>query len=163
MKTLYLIRHGKASLEHEDVPDHRRPLLKKGEERSALVADFFKKNNCQCELLLSSHAVRAVETAKIVARGFNYLPEKIVVDPRFYHADVSKYFEILFEIDDSVSQLAIVAHNPYITEFANCFLEEKISGMPTSTVVCVEIDTEHWNEINLASYKKRFIINPKML
>ena len=57
----------------------------------------------------------------------------------------------------------MIGHNPTITNFANYFLTEYVDYMPTSGVVCVEFDTDKWNEIVTAKKQTRFIIYPKML
>ena len=163
MKTLYIIRHGKSSHDEIYKSDLNRPLLKKGEERTKLIAQFLKDNAYTCQLILSSNAVRAMETARIIEKSFGDLEYEIVDEPRLYLAKAADYFEILFELDETISEVAIVAHNPAVMDFANNFLSEKLENMPTSTVVCIEINTDKWSEILIAPYAKRFLITFKML
>ena len=67
MKTLYIVRHAKSSWDHPGLGDDQRPLLEKGKKRTKYVVDYFLENNCRPDLIISSHAVRAFETAKIIA------------------------------------------------------------------------------------------------
>jgi phosphohistidine phosphatase len=163
MKTLYLIRHAKASDGEADMPDEKRTLVKKGINNIQKVIQYLLAQKISFDCIISSHATRALETAKIIAEGTEYPVEKIVCDKRIYNNDASVYFNVLYELDDSVSAAAIVGHNPAISELANYFLEDKIMSLPTSGVVSIEIDTERWTDINLAAHKMKFIITPKML
>lgn len=163
MKIIYLIRHAKASVEESGIPDSKRQLLQTGIDRTRKIIQYFLANSVTFDLIIASHAKRAKDTAKIIAKGMQHPEKKIVSDKRIYHNDVSGYFDILYELDDTVSAAAIVGHNPVISEFANYFLEEKIMGLPTSGVVSIEIDTKRWTDINLAAHKTRFIITPKTL
>lgn len=163
MKTIYIIRHGKSAHDNIYVSDHNRALLPKGEERTRLIAEYIKKNHFPCQLIISSSAVRAVHTARIITTAFPPLDYEIVVEPRLYNASASEYLDILLELDDSISQVALVGHNPAITEFANNFLKEKLEKMITSAVVCIEINADKWSEIPISPYDKKFIITFKML
>jgi phosphohistidine phosphatase len=163
MKTLYLIRHAKASDGEAGMPDEKRTLVKKGISNTQKIIQYLLAHKISFDCIISSHAIRAKDTAKIIAKGMQHPEKKIVCDKRIYHNNVSGYFDILYELDDSVSALAMVGHNPVITEFANYFLEDKIMSLPTSAVVCIEIDTKRWTDLNLATHKTRFIITPKTL
>ncbi len=77
MKTLYIVRHAKSSWDHPGLGDDQRPLLEKGKKRTKYVVDYFLENNINPDLIISSHAVRAFETAKIIATSLDYPENKI--------------------------------------------------------------------------------------
>ena len=72
MKTLYLVRHAKSSWEEPGVSDADRPLIPKGLKKTQLIVDFLLKRETKIDLMISSPAVRAYETAKLVAAGLDY-------------------------------------------------------------------------------------------
>ncbi len=160
MKTLYLIRHAKAAQEEPGLADAKRPLIKTGIERTKKIVEYLLDNSVIFDLMIASHATRAMETAKLMAARMEYPEDKIMCDKRIYCNDLQAFFDILFGLDDSISDVAIVGHNPLITEFANYFLDDKIVSMPTSSVVCIEIDTDQWTQVNLVSSTKQFFITP---
>ena len=43
------------------------------------------------------------------------------------------------------------------------FLDEKIDNLPTAGLICVEYDTDNWNEIANATRLNNYIIRPKEL
>jgi phosphohistidine phosphatase len=162
MKKLYLIRHAKASKDRTGIDDYKRPLIEAGIKRTKKIIQYFLDNKISFNCMIASHASRAMDTAKLIAKGLNYHKE-IICDKRIYEMDESIYFTILSALNDSVTDVALIGHNPDITTFSNLFLDEKIINLPTSGVVCIEFDTNTWSEIMRAKHKVLFIISPKIL
>ena len=115
------------------------------------------------DLIISSHAVRAFETAKIIANAFNYPENKIVVSESLYFCELDNCYNLFFDLADDVDSLMIVGHNPVFTYFANEFLNKPIDNLPTSGVVCIEFKTNKWEEVVNAKHKTKFVISPKTL
>ncbi len=163
MKTLYLMRHAKASWEEPGVTDINRPLVPKGVKKTGLVVDFLLKHGATVDLYISSPAVRAYETAKIVAAGLNFPVNKIKTDRKIYDGYYDRILDLIYGTPDEVESLMIFGHNPTITQLANLFLHPGIDNMSTSCVVCLSFDTATWAEIPAAEAKQEFIVYPKML
>lgn len=163
MKTLYIVRHAKSSWENAELSDPQRPLLEKGKKRTKLIIDYFLNNDLKVDLIISSPAVRAYDTAKIIAHALSYPEAKIIKDNSIYHANAEQLFNQFYDVSDQVRSLMIVGHNPTLTNFANHFLENKIDSLPTSGVVCVDFNTDKWDEIPDVKGKSRFVLTPKML
>ncbi len=163
MKTLYLIRHGKSSWENMAFQDYERPLLEKGIKRTKKVAGYLVNKKVQPDLIVSSHAVRALETAKILAAKLNYIPEHIILDESIYFAGTDALENLVLGLNDSFNEVILVGHNPDITNFANLFLEQKIDYMPTTGVVCVRFKTDKWTDIFQVKWEIEFVISPKNL
>lgn len=163
MKTLYIVRHAKSSWEFTGLGDHERPLLDKGKQRTKLIAEYLKKNNVSPDLLISSHATRAYDTAVLIAKAIGYPTESIQINKMLYHANDEDIFDEICEVPDTVQSLMIVGHNPTFTDFANQFLDSKIEWLPTSGVVSVSFNTENWGKIKETKSSLNFVIFPKML
>ncbi len=71
MKTLHLLRHAWSSRDDASLPDRERPLEARGERDAARMSKRWSQRIEKPELILSSPAVRALATARIIARG-NY-------------------------------------------------------------------------------------------
>jgi phosphohistidine phosphatase len=162
MKTLYLMRHAKSSWKHTELNDLDRPLLEKGLKRTRLIIEHLQKNNTIIEFVLTSHAVRAYETARLMAHAFNVDEHNLRVEKRVYMADSSSLMDQFYDLPQKTSHVLMVGHNPSITSFANTFLEEKIDYLPTSGIVAISFDTDKWEELALAPFKTEFMIFPKM-
>ncbi len=163
MKTLYIIRHGKSSWEQAGQSDHDRILLPKGVKRTLKIANFLKERNVSPDLIISSSANRAYETAAIVAGIIDYPLDKIAKESSFYEAEVSSILDHLYGLDNTVDSLMIFGHNPTFTNLANLFLGDIIDWMPTTAVVSINFDTQKWEDIMLVKKEKNFLITPKML
>jgi phosphohistidine phosphatase len=66
MKTLLLMRHAKSSWKDADIPDHERPLSKRGKKDAPLIGKLIKEKELVPQKILISSAVRATETASLV-------------------------------------------------------------------------------------------------
>lgn len=117
----------------------------------------------QLDCIVSSPAVRAKQTAQLLAKGLNFPQDHIVEHASLYGTNEEKMFEVFFEVPQQVNHLMIVGHNPDITYFANQFLEEPLDYLPTSAVVCVEFDVENWGDVSIQQAKQKFYITPRML
>lgn len=163
MKTLFLMRHAKAELALPEMSDLNRPLLEKGKKRTKHIIDYLLKKHVEIDLIISSHAVRSRETARIMAYGLHVDESKIWEDKTVYTADTEKLLDLFYDLPAGVNQLMIVGHNPTITNFANLYLAEKIDAVPTSGIVCLEFDTDDWTQLDSCKGSMKFMIFPKML
>jgi len=163
MKTLYIARHAKSSWNNPGLEDHERPLLEKGKKRTRYIVNYLLENKCSIDLIMSSHAVRANETAKIIAHGLSYPDDKIMVSRSLYFGHPDNFFDVFYDLSDDVESLMMVGHNPGFTTFANYFLDKKIDNLPTSGVVCIEFDTDSWENILDSKRKVKFVVSPKSL
>lgn len=163
MKTLFIARHAKSSWDKPELADHQRPLISKGIKRTNRIADFLVENEEEIDLIISSFAVRAHETAKIIAQKLNYPVNIIQIEEGLYHADIDSISEILFSVADEVDSVMIFGHNPTFTYFSNVFLDDKLEWLPTSGVVCIQFETDKWENLHIAKKTVKFVVTPKML
>jgi len=163
MKTLYIVRHAKSSWDHQGLADHERPILEKGIKRTELVSDYLVDNSYTVDLMISSHAVRALQTASIIAKGLTYPEENIQISKSIYHGNIDSVFDQLYELPDEIDSVMIFGHNPTFTSLANYFLPSKIDWLPTSAVVCIKFDTDKWEDFINAQKKVKFVITPRLL
>ena len=163
MKTLYIVRHAKASWDFPELPDVERPIIEKGINNTKKIVIELNERKVEVDLIISSHAKRALETAKIIATGIYYPIEKIEISKGIYEVDMYDILSLISEVNDDVHSLMIFGHNPAFTQLANYFLTEEIEILPTSGVVSIEFEMEKWTDIEKAKHKIKFILFPKML
>lgn len=163
MKTLLIIRHGKSSWENEALKDHDRELLPQGIKRTEKIAKFLVTKNVKPDLIISSSAVRALETAKIIALALNYPEENIRIESAIYQQGTEFLMELLYGLSNQLKTVMLFGHNPTFTHFANKFLDQPIDGLPTTGAVSISFDTDKWEDIHLSSKNTNFVIAPRML
>jgi phosphohistidine phosphatase len=162
MKTLYIVRHAKSSWDNPGLKDEERPLLESGRDKTRLVIHYLVEKLITVDKIISSHAVRAYETAKMFAESLQYPADQIEVNENLYMGNTDEMIEMLLKLQDDIASVMVVGHNPEMTDFANQFLKDEIDTLPTSGVVCVEFKTDYWVEILDAKKKTKFVIYPKL-
>jgi phosphohistidine phosphatase len=163
MKTLYLMRHAKSSLDMAGISDHDRPIIEKGKRRTELIAQHLKQNEEVPQLILCSTAKRARETAKIIASSFELKKKQVVYQKEIYELDTNGLFDLLFSLPDDVERVLMIGHNPVISELATLLSRCPYEDMPTSAVHAVELHCEKWVDAASCRCNKKFYISPKML
>ena len=145
MKTLTILRHAKSSWDFPDLSDHDRPLNKRGERDAPIMGDRLKAAGIRPSLIVSSPAVRAWKTARIVAKQIAYPVEFLQREPALFHAGVSKLLDIIAVQDDGFNSIMIVGHNPGLTDLANELNPGLTSNVPTAGFVSLRIGTDDWD------------------
>jgi phosphohistidine phosphatase len=146
MKTLFLIRHAKSSWDDPNLPDRSRPLAARGERDAATMGKRLSQRHVRPDLIVSSPAVRALSTARVIAKALDYKPKAIVVDARLYATTDDVLIAVIEALDVTVDCVVLVGHNPEFTELAHYFSSE-ITGMPTCAVAEFEFKAKTWKGI----------------
>ena len=163
MKQLVLIRHGKAERDLPVVSDHERPLLQKGVKRTLAIADFLKEQGILPQLILSSHAVRAHDTARLIAGRLFQTPRPVRVEENIYYRGRDALYDLVTALPDELDAVIMVGHNPHITHFANMFLNNPVNYMPTSAAAGFSFEAGRWCDILLGGRQTLFFVTPRDL
>ena len=161
MKNLLVLRHAKSSWENAELSDFERPLNKRGLETIQIIGQEFFRLNLPTDLILSSPAKRAKQTAVLVKESGGIAGEIKYADG-IYEASVMKLLHIVSEIDDKFNHVLLVGHNPGLEELIRV-LTGNIQVMPTATLAKLDLDIETWLEITANCGKLDFAITPKEL
>ena len=157
------MRHAKSSWENSSAGDHERGLMDKGIARTKKVAEFMIVNNIIPQLILSSTAKRAFETAKIIANSISYEKDRIVLSKKLYLSYTDDVLDELFEIDNNINNVMVFGHNPCFTDLVNMFLKKQITNLPTSGMAVIEFKTDKWEEIPNSKFSVKHLIFPSKL
>jgi phosphohistidine phosphatase len=145
MKTLTLLRHAKSSWKDTSLSDRDRPLNKRGERDAPEMGRRIAAAGIRPSLIVSSPAVRAWTTARIIAGEIGYPREFLQRDKRLYLASVNGILDVIVGQDTGFNSLMIVGHNPGFTDFANYLVPGLTNNIPTAGVVNVQLDTDDWS------------------
>lgn len=145
MKTLYIVRHAKSSWSDPSLDDFDRPLNKRGKRNAPDMGRRIANRHIEPDLIMSSPAVRALSTAKIIARAIAYPAEKLLTDRRLYHANVEEALRVIRETDDRCTSLMIFGHNPGLTDLVNHLTGSDIYNVPTCGYAQIESDIDRWS------------------
>lgn len=147
MKTLYLVRHAKSSWDYPSLSDEERPLNKRGQQNAPDMGKRLKKKGVVPALLVSSHARRALDTARLMAEALGYAKKEIIVDERLYHASIADFMEVMEEQDSKADSLMLFGHNPGLTELANTLCNVYVDNIVTAGIYTIRFDADLWTAV----------------
>lgn len=146
MKTLYLIRHAKAEDKGPGQKDFERNLATKGKQDAQLMGKKQKMRGVQPDLILTSDANRAYQTALVFAESLGYDEEQIQKDHQLYQSDSQQILDTIFAMNDNLETVIIVGHNPEFSELVIELSDEKADILPTCGIACFEIHASQWSD-----------------
>lgn len=162
MKTLLLIRHAKSSWTDSDIDDFDRPLNKRGKLNAPEMAQRLIGHGLVPELVISSPAKRARNTAKLMANEWKYPKQAVLLEDELYLCYAATFLKVITKVDDDFNIIAIFAHNPGITDFANYLTDEiRIDNVPTAGIFAIQADTDSWKDFDMAKKKFLFFDYPR--
>lgn len=146
MKRLILVRHGKAEPEHKKDNDIERNLIKKGQKDSKLIAEVLLDTyNVTPDLMISSDAYRALETAKIFAEILQYDPETIQKENFLYEGyTTGQLADFVSDLSSDLNTIMIFGHNPFISQSGIRLSKNFHQSFPTAGCLGLKFDQENW-------------------
>jgi len=160
-RKLFIIRHGKSSWDHEGLEDIDRPLATRGLRNAGEMAERLQAEGLVPQLILSSPASRALNTALIMSKSWGSGPENLQIHDSLYMAYQSEIEQVVASVSAEIVSLAIFGHNPSFTSYANKFLELPLDNLPTAGVVIVTLESEKWGGIGPKHVKETYVDYPK--
>ena len=161
MKRLLILRHAKSSWDNPGLSDFERPLNDRGKRAAPFMGGVIKRRGFEPDLIRSSPAVRARETARLV-KEFSGSTADIEHDNRIYEASSKTLIKVVSEADNRFNAVMIVGHNPGMEGLVHA-LTGKSERMPTAAVAVIDLDISDWSEVLDASGKLRELMRPKDL
>jgi phosphohistidine phosphatase len=150
VKTLILVRHAKSSWDDPNLLDKDRPLNARGKRDAPKMGKRLAKRAVTVDLILSSPAIRAIKTARVLADELDYKLKEIVVDDRLYPGAVNDLLEIVHNLGRKLNAVLLVGHDPALSELAHR-LSSDITHMPTCAVAEFTFNAKSWPVVGKAT------------
>lgn len=145
MKRVLVYRHAKTEKAGDNMADFVREITDVGERQARSIGKLLAGEELLPELILSSDAVRAVQTAELTAEEAGYDGE-IREQEELYGADAKDYITVLRQQDDTYSTLMIVGHNPAIEDLLESLLGRH-EKMKTGWIAELELSVDSWEQL----------------
>ena len=160
MKILMLLRHAKSSWKDVSLSDFERPLNGRGRKAAETIGRYISRNRLEPELVLSSPAVRARETIGIVVKAAK-LRAEVRYDERIYEADPERLMEMVSQIEENLTSVMVVGHNPGIEEFLE-LLTGSSEHMATAALAKISFsEADKWSKVSTGKGSLEQIVRPK--
>jgi len=161
MKTLIAVRHAKSSWDEPWLSDHDRPLNKRGERNAPEMGWRLADRKIFPEILVSSTAVRALETARLMAKEISFSPEKIIQERKLFHSAPREIIAVVRHLPANFHSAMIFLHNPGITDFVNRICDISLDNIPTAGMAAIQFEAWRWDEVDFGNGKLLFYDYPK--
>lgn len=145
MKTLLILRHAKAD-RLLGVADHERPLKKRGRRDAERVGTLLRDERNVPDRIVSSTAVRARETAIVVAEACGHRAA-VELSEDLYHAAPGDVLRVLSDLYHDDDRVLIVGHNPTFEELLERFIG-RYERLSTAALAHVELPIDAWMELD---------------
>lgn len=161
MKTICVVRHAKSSWEDLHIDDKHRTITHEGFMRTMKLAHHLKSLNFSVQKIITSPAIRANETAKIMLD--NRISQILETDKHLYPTTVDSLMDCIFTQPDDIDSIMLIGHNAGLSDFVKLYLAEDVDWLKTSMLVWCEFDCEKWTDFPTATKTEKLILNPKNL
>lgn len=162
MKKLIFVRHGRAEDQGSEISDFERSLTLKGKVISGQMAQRFREKENIPDLLITSPAFRALETAFIFARVFGIDSGDIkIVSNLYYKASIKVMFDILAGINDDVDSIMLFGHNPSFTEIPDRLSKKGCEFLTKTSIACISFTVKTWSGLKPDSGKLEYFLKPE--
>lgn len=163
MKQLTIARHAKSSWDLPELDDFYRPLNDRGVKNAFAMADALRERNFYPDLILTSPAVRAINTAIIIGRKLDFPQQRIESNDRIYEAGVEDLFKVIANVDDRIGHLMLFGHNPSLTNLINRLQSRPLDNLPTCGMYSISLPIGSWAEVRNGKGEVLFSLFPKHL
>ncbi len=160
MKKLILIRHAKSAWDKPWMADHDRALAARGLRDAPKMAKRLKTKGIIPDLILSSSAERAKQTALLIAKEFALEKSCLNFEKNLFHAAPSTILKYIRMQKDSHETLFVIGHNPGFNELIQ-LLGQPIDNLPTTGTFGFKLLTDHWGEVSSSNVSFWFFDFPK--
>lgn len=147
-RELLILRHAKSDWSAGVDSDFKRPLAKRGKKDAPRVGAWLYREGLVPDLVISSPAQRARQTAERVCKSMDYDKKTIQWHDEVYGADVPDLLRLLGYCPPEAQVVLLVGHNPGLEELLIYLVgdevEEQTDGklFPTATLARLEMPND---------------------
>jgi phosphohistidine phosphatase len=157
MKKLLLIRHAKA-VHDTSYSDFERPLKHSGTRDAMMMAERMERESIKPQLLITSPSLRTAATADIFSEHLE-LP-KPKEDGRIYDAARETLLNVIDGFPEGHDFVALVGHNPGISEVLNYFTQEFREVSPGAAAL-ITFEVDEWKHLSRHTGRLTWFSSPK--
>lgn len=161
---LIIVRHGAAGMPNAGENDFSRSLTFEGAAGVERVAEWLASKVGLCSAIVTSPAVRARQTANILAKRLLHSDAAAILEESIYDASRQTLLGLIQGFDHP-GPAVLVGHNPGLEELANYLVEAQDSGtvqLSPGHALCLRLVVQ-WREAGRDSARLEAQISPAEL
>lgn len=162
MKRVIIVRHAKAVPYGYD-EDFSRDLADRGVKDAQRIGKELKVMGIVPDIMISSPANRAFQTALIFAENLNFNKKSIrEVEDIYQGMTTSEFLGLIQELPKDVETAFFFGHNPGFYYFVGNLLIQFDDEMPTCSTVAIDFEVDEWKNVEARTGEKAFHLIPRM-
>jgi phosphohistidine phosphatase len=167
-RQLFLLRHAKSAWDDLSIPDHDRPLNKRGRKAAATMRRFIRHAGISPDRVWASSARRSLQTLEALEPWDQ--PTRIEIKEALYHAPAQEILELTRGLPESSRSALLIGHNPGMQEFAillgrgseGALFRRMAEAFPTGAIAEFEVDCP-WSLMKEGSGRLTNFVTPREL
>ena len=162
VRRLIVMRHAKSSWDDRSLPDHARPLNKRGRAAAPLIAEHLERRGWTPDAVYSSDSQRTRETWSLMQEAFGRDDIPVVFTRDLYLAGLADIRASAADWSGDAGTVLVLGHNPG-WEQAATELSRRSSSMTTANAAGLVGDGETWAAALTGDWTREFLLRPKEL
>lgn len=157
MKRFVLMRHAAYANASAD-RDYDKILSGSGKKEAKNAATDLKQLSFTPDIILTSLAKRAKETADIIADDLSVSSDMVFGSKALYLAPYETFWAALKEVPKSYDSVLLIGHNPGISLLVRYFLGDAHPvSLSTADFAVFDFSGNLWSDIDISSVSFKFV------
>jgi phosphohistidine phosphatase len=168
VRQLWLLRHAKSSWDQPGLADVDRPLAPRGRRAADILAGQLAAAEVRPAVVLCSSSLRTRETLAAILPALGDALE-IRIERELYGAGAAQLLERVRQLPDRAPSAMLIAHNPGTQDLALALASSgpALAGLgekfPTGALATLELDVEHWRDLDHGMATAVALVTPRSL
>jgi len=162
MRRLYLLRHADAASHRSHETDHDRPLTSTGHASARRLGTFLRRTDQIPDRVLSSDAVRALETAESVRKTWE-ADVPLRTSEMLYQCEPRDVLDEIRLTSETAPSLLVVGHQPTWAATIRKLAGDAQVRLPTGTCVCLKLPSQPWADVKFGHAEIEWMLPPRLL
>jgi phosphohistidine phosphatase len=145
MKTIFIMRHAESDWENSNFEDFDRPLNTEGFASAPRMGNILYRIGVKLDLIISSPAKRAKQTAVLVSAGAT-IPTKMIFEDELYSSSPNTLLKTISRLKSDCDTVLLIGHNPGI-EGLVLTLTGKLTEVYPASIVEIKLNLQSWDKI----------------
>jgi phosphohistidine phosphatase len=145
---LILVRHAQSRNTEPGKRDIERELTDSGIQDASRLARYMYLEDLIPEVIMTSHAIRAKNTAQLFAEQLKMDHSDIKEDEELYEASVRTLLSFITKLDKSLKSVLIIGHNPSLTHLCEHLSKDIIGFLPPASMVHLTFTDLDWSKLD---------------
>ena len=147
MKSIYLVRHSYTEYSYNK-PDTERKLTQEGFQRIDEQMAKLKLKSAFVDIIISSSALRAKQTAQEIKKQLKLEQEILYLDWLYENYTTQDLLDYLQSLANTINSVMLIAHNPTISVMASNFNHSQNYMFMPCALLKLDFGIEHWKDIS---------------